>query len=33
MSVGVESLFTRALGLVVLREVAKVDLDTVRRRF
>jgi hypothetical protein len=32
MSVGVEGLFTSALGLVAPWEVAKVELDTVRRR-
>ena len=32
MSVGVESLFTFALGLVAPWAVAKVELDTVRRR-
>ena len=32
MSVGVESLFTGALGLVAPWEVEKVDLDTARRR-
>ena len=32
MSVGVEGLFTSALGLVPPWEVAKVDLDTGRRR-
>ena len=32
MSVGVEGLFTSALGLVAPWEVDKVDLDTVRRR-
>ena len=32
MSVGIESLFTSALGLVPPWEVAKVDLDTARRR-
>lgn len=32
MSVGVESLFTSALGLVAPWEVATVDLDTARRR-
>ena len=32
MSVGVESLFTSALGLAAPWEVAKVDLDTGKRR-
>jgi hypothetical protein len=32
MSVGIESLFTSALGLVPPWEVAKVELDTARRR-
>jgi len=32
MSVGIESLFTSALGLVAPWEVDKVDLDTARRR-
>lgn len=32
MSVGVETLFTSALGLVAPWEVAKVDLDTAKRR-
>ena len=32
MSVGVEALFTSALGLVRPWEVAKVELDTARRR-
>ena len=32
MNVGVEGLFTSALGLVLPWEVEKVDLDTVRRR-
>ena len=32
MSVGIEGLFTSALGLVAPWEVAKVDLDTARRR-
>ena len=32
MSVGVEGLFTSALGLVAPWEVDKVDLDTARRR-
>ena len=32
MSVGIETLFTSALGLVAPWEVAKVELDTTRRR-
>lgn len=32
MSVGVEALFTSALGLVAPWEVVKVDLDTAKRR-
>ena len=32
MSVGIESLFTSALGLVPPWEVDKVELDTARRR-
>ncbi len=32
MSVGIEALFTSALGLVAPWEVAKVELDTTRRR-
>lgn len=32
MGVGIESLFTTALGLVAPWEVAKVELDTARRR-
>jgi len=32
VSVGVEALFTSALGLVAPWEVAKVDLDTAKRR-
>ncbi|MFO6313690.1 transposase family protein, partial [Pseudomonas aeruginosa] len=32
MSVGVETLFASALGLVAPWEVAKVDLDTAKRR-
>ena len=32
MSVGIEGLFTSALGLVAPWEVGKVELDTARRR-